>query len=139
VSDDTIHPEGHNVLVVGDRRWPAEIYIETVDHGDLIGVDSNARWFHRRMARVLFESGWGVSVLWGSGSYSSNHHRWTETINETPTRVECGVLGMGGGLTDGRVAGYLPAGYVNALLDAVSKWPSRGAISLPALIEEMFS
>lgn len=132
-----IHAVGDRLLVVGDLSWPAEIESETIDHGTVLGTDSKHRWFHIRRARVWFESGWGVSIVWGSGNYGTNYDTWSERINEEPTSVEVGVISEDG-LLGGRVAGYMSAADVNELLAEVSRWPSKGAIPLPAHLDEKF-
>lgn len=134
MKNDTIHPIGDRILAVGPRQWPAEIFIETIDHGIGLG---EPMWYHRRQARVWFESGWGVSIIWGSGAYGSNHDKWTETINEEPTAVECGITDDNG-LLGHRVAGYMNADDVNDLLTEVSRWPTQIIMTLPAHLEDRF-
>jgi hypothetical protein len=132
-----IHAMGDRVLAVGDRTWPAEIDSQSVDHGDVLGEDSTHRWFHIRRARVWFESGWGVSIAWGSGNYGTNHENWSERLNEEPTTVEVGVISEAG-LLGSRVAGYMEAEVVNELLDEVSRWPTLVIMTLPAHLEKRF-
>jgi len=132
-----IHAVGDRVLAVGDRTWPAEIDSQTIDHGTVLGTDNKHSWYHIRRARVWFESGWGVSIVWGSGNYGTNYDTWNERINEEPTSVEVGVINENG-LLGSRVAGYMEAEVVNELLDEVSRWPTKGAVSLPAHLEKRF-
>jgi hypothetical protein len=130
---DTIHPVGDKMLAVGERMWPAQIYVESADLAEA-GV---AKHYHRRQARVMFESGWGLSIAWGSGTYSNNHDAWGEAIEESPTTVEVGI-NDGSHLVDGKVAGYVDADFVNELLDEISRWPTTGAHSLPAHLHKQF-
>lgn len=130
---DTIHPVGDKMLAVGERMWPAQIYIESTI---LAGAVAPTH-FHRRQARVMFESGWGLSIVWGSGAYSNNHDAWGEAIEEEPTVVEVGI-NDGSNLLDGKVAGYVDADFVNELLDEISRWPTTGAHGLPAHLYKAF-
>lgn len=49
--------------------------------------------FQRRAVRVpLGESDYTLSVIWGSGTYSTNHGAFGEPIVEEPSTVEVAVL-----------------------------------------------
>jgi hypothetical protein len=99
--------------------------------------------FRIRQARVRFENGWSVSVVWGTGTYSDNYGSyWNDAaFTETPARVEVGVLGgpddcliefSGAG---GNVLGYVPGPAVLELIDTVARWPSSTPGPWPAWLD----
>lgn len=116
-------------FVVGGRRIPAEV--TTSD--DLVG-DGYA--FYTRQARVLFESGWTLSVVWGTGSYSSNRdasaHKGQALLEESPT-AEIAAWCLDGDLRewpDGdTVQGWQTPEQVLALIDEMQTWHTERAAS----------
>lgn len=125
-------PEAH-VLWIGARFWRADPAGTSVNDVELDG-----RMTHRhRRCLVRFESGWAASILWGTGSFSSNHDTWEEAspFTEEPSTVEVGVLDHTGELRQRRhvdddgttwsdVEAYLDDVELAALLDRLAGLPS---------------
>jgi hypothetical protein len=139
IVDPSIRPGGGPLLWIGGRSFPwAQIFREdiempTVNH-------------YTRRARLMFENGWTVSIIWGSCTYSSNHGHglYDVEFTETPETVELAIA------TDrlvdlssspehkhleqyfqgDSVAGYLTADQVLAVIDDVMTWPSPPKVSL---------
>jgi len=123
----TISLENERTPRVGDRRWPVS-YSEVSDirlppieaHRPIVECQ------FRRQAIVAFESGWAVSVLWGSLTFSDNHdHFYVDDVvfTDEPECVEVGILWRDEGLI-GDPYGYVAAHALNVLLITVSQWPS---------------
>lgn len=114
-------------LNVGDRQWPA-LRHEVTDPDPPWVPDAEVmalmKGFRRRRAEVVFESGWGASVLWGTGAYGDNHDAWRDTdpFTELPEHVEVGVLYRGELV--GEPFGWVTADVLNRWLDAVSRLTS---------------
>jgi len=85
--------------------------------------------YERRGFIVRFESGWSVSVIWGSMTYSDNHDHGmgfmrndTPPFIETPERVELGILHKDReGVQGGDVIGYCDEDDVNFILGQAAK------------------
>lgn len=93
---------------------------------------------HTRRVRVLFESGWELSVVWGTHTYSSNY--WADKISakynpelhseftDEPTAVEVAACSPGDGMVgwpDGdTVQGHVSADELSRLIDYMATWPS---------------
>lgn len=120
-----------NRLQVGDQYWPGRYYRESMaDHPGIEVISSKLGYdyvFERRQFIVKFESGWRVSIIWGSMSYSDNHDhafgRSYADFVETPETVEAAVFhanreGIQG--NDGDPFAYIDAEYLNTLLSVVS-------------------
>lgn len=101
-------------LVVGQARYPAELVSED--------VPLPSGYVHRvRRASVYFESGWRVSVVWGSATYSDNRSDLsTGVFTEEPCHVEVAVP------WDGRwePLSLVTAEELNKLLEQMATWPS---------------
>src|SRR5262245_47167632 len=122
-------------LDVDGRRWP----VAEVKHHDVEGPDGMSMLHRFRGAAIAFESGWTVSVLWGTGTYSDNHGIWPgrpeDEFTETPAAVEVGVIHIDGGLVADPFS-YVDGDDLNALLDTVTTWssdPDRGTRFCQAL------
>jgi hypothetical protein len=127
------------VLVIGGRRFPwAQIFRE-----DLPAPHT----FKTRRARLMFENGWTVSIIWGSCTYSSNHDHGLyhdDEFTETPTTVELGIAtdrlvdlssspehaNLEQYFQGDSVAAYLTADQVLAIIDDVMTWPSPPRVSV---------
>lgn len=117
-------------LQVGDRTWWGEYSTEGSISGEAKALLSESLGypfvFERRQFTVQYESGWSVSVVWGSMTYSDNYehgqpHR-EQPLNETPELVELGVLHHDrAGIQGGDTMAYCDEDDVNFVLDAVSK------------------
>jgi hypothetical protein len=128
VSDDglgseTIHAEREGAvwwLHVGDRRWPCSEHFSE----DVIIPTTAANLYRVRRARVMVESGWELSVAWGTGTYSSNRDRpesdGYRPFTETPTHVDVAVL------WDGRwePCSMVTASELNDMIVQMATWPS---------------
>jgi hypothetical protein len=111
--------------------------------------------FKTRQARIPFENGWMVSIVWGSCSYSSNYDHGTGRVEfvEEPSIVEMAIInpeplrnptektvdGFGtikdhDFLLGGDVFPYRTPEQARALLDAVASWPSDRAGELPEVV-----
>ena len=106
----------HSWLLVGDSRYPAEVFSEDIQ------LDSHC---HRtRRARVKPESGWVVSVIWGSGTYSDNQDDLvTGEFSEEPCHVEVAVPWDG----PWEPLSLVGAEVLNAILVQMATWPSQMA------------
>lgn len=95
--------ETHTVHA-GGRSWqadPAHTIIEDAFYGDHEGWTGSPDYAHfSRRCRVRFESGREASIIWGSGTYSTNHDAWDRDwpFNEEPRTVEVGVCDRTGQL-----------------------------------------
>ena len=111
-------------LCIGGRPIPwAQIFRE-----DQLIPSSRSQPFLIRRARIPFENGWAISVVWGSASYSSNHGHPIERVEftETPATVEVAVVRRDELVGDPQ--GYVSADKVLALIGQVATWPSDGDI-----------
>lgn len=129
--------ETHTVHA-GGRSWradPACTRIENHFYGDRVDWTGSPDYasFTRR-CRVMFESGWEASIIWGSGTYSDNHDVWSrlDKIVEEPTTVEVGVCDRTGELRMRRygdegehnVEAYLDDDALVRLLDELAVLPT---------------
>lgn len=126
-------PATHTVHAAG-RTWQADPALTF--HED-IRTGGGSTYVHRgRGCLVRFESGWSASIIWGAGTYSSNHEAWHDgdPFTEEPTTVEVGVLDRTGELRmrrhadDGtewhEVESYLDDIQLAALLDELAALPT---------------
>lgn len=134
MTDDTFEIVGSSFRV-GDRLFPAaDVVVE--DH-DFPGVGGS---FRERRVLLVCESNLSLSILFGEGTYSSNHDALFAAIEgqvfeftEQPTLVEVGVMhGRGESLvrdSDGAQAlyGYCTVADVLDILDHVN----RGVVPPP--------
>lgn len=120
-------------LQVGERVWWGEYTTEgslSSESEAVAQISHDLGWmlqFERRQFIVRFESGWSVSVIWGSMTYSDNHDHGMppgqREFNETPEQVELAILhkdrdGVQGG---GDAIGYCDQDDVNFILDEAAK------------------
>lgn len=126
-------PDTHTVHANG-RTWQADP--ARTFHEDLVSPGV-AGYMHRgRGCVVRFESGWSASIIWGAGTYSSNHDHWHDwdPFTEEPTTVEVGVHDHTGQMrmrhhVDGdfewhEVESYLDDVALAALLDELASLPT---------------
>lgn len=129
------------LLAVGERRYPAQ-QIASSDI-DLPG----GRSFITRVVRVAMENGYQLSVVWGSGTYSTNHdHSFgAAEFAEDPLLVECAVISPTKEFVpiDGTgdiVAGYCSTSDVQRLIAAVSQLSTSDVPkSVPFTLSEVSS
>jgi hypothetical protein len=113
-------------LEVGDRRWP----IASFDNRD----SGSGDFVHYvRRARLLFENGWMLSIVWGSCTYSTNYDAGAGTsgpfTGEPSTvelaawndRLDTGMVTWPGGDT---VEGYVPVSDLPEIIDTIGRLPS---------------
>src|SRR5687767_11598488 len=75
------------VFHIGDRAYP---WAEVDVHDATLSTPPLKKWRTRR-ARLKFENGWSLSVVFGSGTYSSNRDsdwRDTEPFSEEARTAE---------------------------------------------------
>jgi hypothetical protein len=103
-------------LHVGDHRYPCEL----VEKREVLLPDAEP--FYRRRAVVMLESGWRVSVIWGSGTYSTNHtHPFGDVrFDERPHFVEVGVPWDG----PWEPCSYVDEDELNDMITQMAMWPS---------------
>jgi hypothetical protein len=120
VGSDTIHAEREGAvwwLLVGDRRWPCSEHFSE----DVIIPTTATNLFRVRRAKVMVESGWELSVVWGTNTYSSN--RWwpvEQPFTETPTHVEVAVPCDG----EWEPCSMVTASELNDMIEQMATWPS---------------
>lgn len=115
---------GHDWLVIVDpeskeRRWPL-MWWEGNDFG-------TARCMHRTRAGVMrFESGWDVSIIWGTATYSTNYHTLlrTEEFAEEPHLVEMAIRRHDGQMLGNDVLAYICIHVATALFDTLERLPT---------------
>jgi hypothetical protein len=127
-------PATHTVHAAG-RTWqadPAHTF-----HEDLRSPAVSGYMHRGRGCLVRFESGWAASIIWGAGTYSSNHDCWhdDDPFTEEPTTVEVGVIDRTGelrmrhksedGLEWHEVESYLTDEELAALLDQLASLPTE--------------
>lgn len=120
-------------LQVGDRTWWGEYSTAgslSSESEAVARISHDLGWtlqYERRQFTVHFESGWMVSVIWGSMTYSDNHdhgmpHAGEQELIETPERVEIGILHKDrDGVQGGDVMGYMDEDDVNFTLDLTAQ------------------
>jgi hypothetical protein len=108
------------VLHVAERTWPVMRWRSSDNHE----VPMPGFRFRVRIAHTLFESGWGMSVIWGSGTYSDNHDAWADpdVFTEEPEQVEVGVMYRDELVGDPYA--YVDARALNRSLDHLARLPS---------------
>ncbi len=115
-------------LVVNDRRWWGDFDSESPT--DEFKAELSAKLghpfeFERRQFIVRFESGWRVSIIWGSMTYSDNHEHgfgrgpYDEFV-EQPDTVEVAIINIDGNLDPPDPFGYVDHDSLNLLLDQVA-------------------
>jgi hypothetical protein len=89
-------------------------------------ADPDAFTFRVRQARLGFEAGWTVSIVWGSCTYSTNHDDpfGEQPFVETPRVVELAVLDGDGIIGDGEPLSYVGPDLALAVIDVVSSMPT---------------
>lgn len=122
-----VDPEGHGIWF-GDRHVP---WAQVKAYDSPIGIPLGTHVpYSVRQARIPFENGLALSVIWGSGTYSDNHeHGIRETpFTETPRMVEVAALDQDNELIrlsdDELVAGYVDVGDLVDIVDFIGALPS---------------
>jgi len=88
---ERLHLEGSTIRI-GDRRWPVS-YVNVHDTPLMTDLVADGVW-HDRRVRISNEAGPELSILWGDGTYSTNHDRifgHDVAFVEEPTAVEVGL------------------------------------------------
>lgn len=136
------------MLHAAGRSWqadPADTHINDEWYGELPGWRGDPTYGHRtRRCRIRFETGWSASIMWGSGSYSTNHDAWHQhdPFTEQPTTVEVGVLDHTGelrmrryvdddGMEGHEVESNLDDHALAALLDQLATLPTDNDFGKP--------
>lgn len=142
-------PDTHTLHAAG-RAWQADP--RGTEISDEAWITNPERRTHYRRCVVRFESGWAASILWGSGSYSSNHPDFDDGDHlfiEEPATVEVGVLDHTGQLRMRRhiddgggdwhdVEAYIDDADLAALLDELATLPTDFDFGRPPpTIEEL--
>lgn len=128
----TVHAGGHSW-----QADPAHTVIKDDWYGEMEGWTGSPDYGHRtRRCCVRFESGWEASIIWGSGTYSTNHDAWDRNwpFTEEPTSVEVGVCDHTGELRMRRhtdddivwheVESFLDDAALVELLDRLAELPT---------------
>lgn len=129
------------LLAVGERKYPAQ-QIASSD----VELPTGGR-FNSRAVRVVMKNGYQLSVLWGSGTYSTNyeHSFGAAEFVEDPLLVECAVISPTKEFVpiDGTgdiVAGYCSTSDVQRLIAAVSQLSTSDVPeSVPFMLGEVAS
>lgn len=114
-------------FVVAHRRYPVvEANVANTDMGGEFGV------WHTRRCVVKVETGYEVSIIWGSGTYSTNHYRgsWSryggmfdgeeQPFVEDVDTVEVAVFDRHGEWLTGEPVAYVDADALIDLVDALA-------------------
>jgi hypothetical protein len=123
-------------ITIDGQTWPAQVDDEDSE------VPNMTPW-HVRGARVIFENGWLVSIVWGSGTYSDNYHHTLHTsagieFIEEPEVVEIAVWNDRIRDKNGHakmiewpdgdtVRGFTPVEGLPELFPIIEKAPSNGS------------
>lgn len=107
---------------IGERSfpWAKSVRVEDVKDAD----------YHGRGCQIVFENGYTLSVQWGSGTYSTNHHsigRRAVPFDEEPGSAEIAVWNASGEWFDwggDTVKGWNTPDDVLKVVEAVASWPS---------------
>lgn len=137
-------PATHTVHAAG-RSWQADPRSTSIE--DRSWETQPGYVHHDRRCVVRFESGWAASIIWGSGTYSTNHDAWGDTpystpFTEDPTTVEVGVLDHRGQLRQRRhidddgtewhdLEAYVDDPGLAALLDELAALPTDADYGIP--------
>lgn len=107
-------------LCAGARKWP----IMQWNAEDF----ATKEYTHRtRQAIIRVESGWDISVIWGTATYSDNYHFMLskEPFHEEPALVEVALRHPArSGVQSGDVLGYVTEEQFTLLVDRVMQLPS---------------
>lgn len=139
----------HTVHAAG-RSWQADPAFTAIEDRAWLTIPDYTQYDRRCLVRL--ESGWAASIIWGSGTYSTNHDAFGKTTEppfvEDPTTVEVGVLDHTGHLRQRRhvdddhewhdLESYLDDTALAALLDQLAALPTDAAYgALPPTIDEL--
>jgi hypothetical protein len=114
----TIHlSEDRRWLEVDEKRWP----VMDTEVEDILSI---GRTYRHRKACIRVESGFELSIIWGTGSYSSNYGRYEDDFAEDPPLVEVMIFDRRGEYALDDVIGYLPAPTLNDLIAMLAEMPS---------------
>lgn len=128
-----VHLDADNRRIQLDGRWypVARHRVETVD----LPPDLDSPPHRTRQALVpVGETGWELSIVWGTGTYSDNHAcLFPPSIGgsefvEDPDRVEIAAFNRDGIMVDwadgDTVQGYVVAAEVAHILDRLADLPA---------------
>jgi hypothetical protein len=111
----TFRIDGGGLFWAGDVSYPwAEITRE------------QCGTMRRRQAKLMLESGWTLSLIWGDGSYTENQRAFIEgerPFSETPRMVEVGILDIAGNVAG--VCGYCSVDVTHRLVAFMAQVPTR--------------
>jgi hypothetical protein len=119
---DTFHIHGETAFI-GEREIP---------WGTVTSYDAGN--YHARGVHIRFESGWTLSIQWGSGNYGDNHSMTGEFIEEARYAeialwdVDDKWFDFGGDT----VKGWVTPAQVNEIIDYLAQ-PRLEPISLKEL------
>jgi hypothetical protein len=87
--------DGFGILAIGQFRYPCQVSSES--------NRLDGRTHEARQAQLSFESGLELSIVWGSGTYSSNnrHPYSDEPFTEEPRLVETATIRKNGEFVEG--------------------------------------
>jgi hypothetical protein len=113
------------LLRAANRSLP--VIADTIDTVTALGFEP----FEIRRVRVGFENGWQLSVVWGSGTYSSNrdHSFHRGEFVEEPTHVEVAIFNPAGEWAIDEPF-TLDAIGLAVTADQVSRLPTDGKVEL---------
>lgn len=82
--------------------------------------------FRVRRARLGFEAGWMVSIVWGSATWSTNRDTpfSDDPFTETPATVELAVLDRAGTIITDDPLSYVSPELAVAVIDVVASLPT---------------
>lgn len=127
---------------VGDRSFP---WASGVDNRD---TEHRDYWFRERRFRLTFESGWTLSVVWGSGTYSTNRDLGYTGGSNPDFHEEADTVEIAAWLPEGEmvewaegdiVRGWTTEPELLALIDDMMGWPSEVPDCFVARIPELSS
>lgn len=89
-------------------------------------ADPDAFTHRTRQARLGFEAGWLISIVWGSCTWSTNHDDpfGDGPFVETPATVELAVLDRAGTIITDDPLSYVSPELALAVIDVVSSLPT---------------
>lgn len=82
--------------------------------------------FRIRRARLGFEPGWAVSIIWGSATWSTNRDTpfSDDPFTETPATVELAVLDRAGSIITDDPLSHVSPDLALAVIDVVASLPT---------------
>lgn len=118
-------------LCTDTRKWPIKKWHEHETHYEGPFGD-----FYSRVANLIVESGWEITVIWGTGTYSDNHYADIEgrEFNNEPKVVEVGLWNRDGDM-QGDPAGWVTQEDFAAFMDLINTLPCDWKGEVQTLIE----